>query len=113
MTETTPETLGSLESAHISSPQHLHTLKPGLEVGKQTQRQCLRGHPPEPALSASSYQVHHDLPSTPNPTPSHIKRQARWVGQSICQPPFPTLQELSGHLKLTSAFQGTKAPWVM
>lgn len=29
MTRTTPETLGGLESAHISHPQHLHTLSQG------------------------------------------------------------------------------------
>lgn len=127
MTRATPKTPGPDVCPHLIPPTHPNQ---GLEVGKGTQRQSLRGHTPEPALPASCHQAHPDPSKT---LPSHsisvhlcpgwwTSMEAGQVGRvthlSIIISYFPgTPWTYKMHpregLKLTSAFQGSKAPWVL
>lgn len=126
MARATPETLGDLESAHISSPEHLHTLIWSWGQAEGPRDGAWR--PTQACPLASSHHVHRDPPGTTShphsATPSRCswaqggaQKEAGQVGRAaICQLPFSPVQGFSGnteHIKVEASsslqhFRGQK-----
>lgn len=128
MARTTPETLGGLESAHISFPQHLHTLTGGW-WWPGTQRQNLRGHP---TRGRPLCQKPPSSPCEPGTRPRHTPSWCSWaqvglhkeadqarrtvhLSTSISHSPgAPWTQSTSrGRPQAHSSISGTNASWVV